>query len=785
MDQVNLSNPAGAGISLITAAGTFTFNSLDVQGSGSFGVNIQSSGGTFTFTDLAIAGGSDDAFRVNGGSPTVDVNVSAGGISNVAAFKRVLVIQSTTGGTVTFNGGSITDAGGSGIDIFSAAGAITVNTPVTIDNPSGSGVDIIGGTAPVTFADVTMPPPALAMAAAGAPVFQPVQDPVLARLGGPTGGVAIDNPTGTITFGTLDITTGNVPALAISGAGTVRVTDPSSRLESLLSSAIDVFSVDLEMTFASVISSSFSSVGIRLNGTTGDLTMSGGSITSTLGSSIRITGGSTNMSYAGSITSTRSSDVVFVQNTTGGTMTFSGPITELCDTCSVSVNAGINLLNNTGATINFSGDLTLGTGPNTGFSATGGGTVNVTGTNTVSTTIGIGINIQNTDIGGSGFTFQSVSVSGATNGIVLNNTGSGDFAVTGTGAAGSGGSILNTTGRGIDISGGGGTFTFTSLDINNSTTAGISLNSTSGTFTLQNSNVTNSGNFADAGVQLIDHVGSATISNSTVDGSTQNNVNVQNDVGPLALTITGSTFSNSSSKGGIGVDIQTGTNASVTATVTGTTFDTNSLGLSGFSTASSTLALTVQGGNSFTSNGDGISLDNSGGGTLTFQVMGNGFTGNSFNAVDLRSTSSGLMSGSITGNTISGGPLFSTGIDMFFNGGADAIVRTSGNNINGGSFGVQALLGSSLSDNSKLDLTVETEIISLNLSSIDPGINVTGDQLTTLCTNIRSNTITVGDSESIHLHQEGSSTVSVEGLNGGMGMVSLASPPTWRISSSR
>ena len=439
VDQVNISNPAGAGIDLIIAAGTFTFNSLDVQGSGSFGVNIQSSGGTFTFTDLAIAGGSDDAFRVNGGSPTVDVNVSAAGISNVAAFKRVLVIQSTTGGTVTFNGGSITDTGGSGIDIFSAAGAITVNTPVTIDDPAGSGVDIISGTALVTFADldVTIPPPALAMAVARAAVFQPVQDPVPARLGGPTGGVAIDNPTGTITFGTLHISTGNEPALAISGAGTVRVTDPSSTLAASLSSAIDVFSVDLDMTFASVSSSSFSSVGIRLNGTTGDLTMSGGSITSTNGSSIRISGGSTNMSYAGSITSTRSSDVVVVQNTTG-TMTFSGPITESCDTCSVSVNAGINLNNNPGATINFSGGLTLSTGPNTGFSATGGGTVNVTGTNTASTTIGIVINIQNTDIGGSGFTFESVSVSGAPNGVVLTNTGSGDFAVTGNRCGGLG-----------------------------------------------------------------------------------------------------------------------------------------------------------------------------------------------------------------------------------------------------------------------------------------------------------------------------------------------------------
>ena len=66
-------------------------------------------------------------------------------------------------------------------------------------------------------------------------------------------------------------------------------------------------------------------------------------------------------------------------------------------------------------------------------------------------------------------------------------------------------------------------------------------------------------------------------------------------------------------------------------------------------------------------------------------------------------------------------------------------------------------------------LALPVEIISLNPSSLTPGINVTANQLTTLCTNIRSNEITMAP-ESIHLHQEGSSTVSVEELNADRGV---------------
>src|SRR5207248_500707 len=112
-------------------------------------------------------------------------------------------------------------------------------------------------------------------------------------------------------------------------------------------------------------------------------------------------------------------------------------------------------------TINFSGGITANTGTNPAFSATGGGTVNVNDAgpvvNTLTTTTGTALNVANTTIGSTGLKFQSISANGATNGIVLNNTGT-TAGLTVTGNAGTcistastctGGTIQNTSGHGV------------------------------------------------------------------------------------------------------------------------------------------------------------------------------------------------------------------------------------------------------------------------------------------------------------------------------------------------
>src|SRR5262249_21039850 len=118
---------------------------------------------------------------------------------------------------------------------------------------------------------------------------------------------------------------------------------------------------------------------------------------------------------------------------------FSGAIS---DTGS-GTGTGVFLNSNTGATINFSGALTLSTGSNAGFTATGGGTVTATDTtSTIITTTGTALNVANTTIGAAGIKFRSISANGAVNGIVLNNTGSsGGLSVLGNTSGNCGGSI--------------------------------------------------------------------------------------------------------------------------------------------------------------------------------------------------------------------------------------------------------------------------------------------------------------------------------------------------------
>ncbi|MCF6264211.1 MAG: cadherin-like domain-containing protein [Xanthomonadales bacterium] len=113
---------------------------------------------------------------------------------------------------------------------------------------------------------------------------------------------------------------------------------------------------------------------------------------------------------------------------------------------------GINLSNNTGSVINFDSNLVINNTTGTGFNAIGGGTINVTGTgNSIVTTTAIAVNIDNTNIGTSNVTFQSISSNGGNTGINLNAVGgTGSFNVTGTGTTnGSGGTIQNKASNGI------------------------------------------------------------------------------------------------------------------------------------------------------------------------------------------------------------------------------------------------------------------------------------------------------------------------------------------------
>ena len=147
---------------------------------------------------------------------------------------------------------------------------------------------------------------------------------------------------------------------------------------------------------------------------------------------------------------------ISIANSGGGTINFNNPTI----TIGATSGNGISLTGaNTGGTMNFtpaaggSGiDITTTTG--VAFNSTGGGTINVTGSdNTLSSTTGSALNIGTTatTIGGSGITFQSVSANGAINGVNLTSISGGAITLNGGSITGGAGSAFNVNGGNNNI----------------------------------------------------------------------------------------------------------------------------------------------------------------------------------------------------------------------------------------------------------------------------------------------------------------------------------------------
>lgn len=199
------------------------------------------------------------------------------------------------------------------------------------------------------------------------------------------------------------------------------------------------------------VSISGGSAGLQLTSMGGAFSMVGGTIGGlSAGPGVQLNGGTGNVTIGASIT-TAAGRSVDITGRTAGTVTFTGPI--------VNTGAGIALANNAGSSVGFTGGLSLVTGVNDGFAATGGGSViatqdNVSVVNTIATSSGTALLVSNAEIGAAGLTFRQISAgtssysTGA--GIVLENTGlgaqHGGLTVVGTGVAQSGGVVRRKAG---------------------------------------------------------------------------------------------------------------------------------------------------------------------------------------------------------------------------------------------------------------------------------------------------------------------------------------------------
>ena len=306
--------------------------------------------------------------------------------------------------------------------------------------------------------------------------------------------------------------------------------------------------------------------------------------------------------------------------------------------------------------------LNLSTGSATGLNDPAGAITGVT-VSEVSSTTTTGTAVNLTNAGGT-LSFTSISANGAANGIVLNTT-TGSFTVTGTGGTGTGGTIQNSTGPGISLTS-ASAVSLAFMNIQNGADDGIRGSTVTG-LSLNGVQVTSNGNAAgEAGIDLTNLFGTATWSGITVSGSAEDNVVIRNSSGTLnGLTVTGSTFSNNSAIGNDGFLMEASGTASMTASVTGSTFTAHRGDHFQAAAANSGVLDVVFSGNTLsgghpTALGQGITINAATGvpgysGTVDYNIDNNTINGSILSAITTNlgtSASTANMRGTISGNTI-------------------------------------------------------------------------------------------------------------------------------------
>ena len=564
--------------------------------------------------------------------------------------------------------------------------------------------------------------------------------------GSGTGAVSLVNTTGTTNLGdgvgtdlSLTTTSGSTAAFVLNNGSAVTMSAAGTNTVSATGgAAVDVLNTTaITLNFDSVSSTGSTGTGISLNTIgSGTFVADGGTISGAALASFDLHGGSGTVSYAGALGNGAGTNAIEITGRNGGTVTLSGNITDTNDSggslliggAGANINIGgiVNLTGGTkqfntgtttavdisgseGMTVNFTGGgLDIDTTSGKGFSALNSGTVTVTGTgNTIASTTGIALDVQNTDIGAGGLVFQSIASNGASTGINLNTTGTiAGLTVTGTGGTtnnNSGGTIANSTGHAINLT----STSHVNLAYMNITDGGgdgihgISVNN----FTINRSNITNVGtDTSDDGIQLGEATGSTVvgvtgavnITNTVISGASHNGVHIRNTSGNISyLSVSGSEFKNLDDTTGANAFLfeASGTSTITKAYMTGNSFLDNSpqraLEVQAHDTA--TINDFVVTGNTFINNGIHASFTQDGSANLEFYFVGNGTaaipmhtsTLQAVNVFSSAGSTGGTIVGSVSGNYIGNGTVANgPAVRIFIQGLTDSTLKVDNNVIN-------------------------------------------------------------------------------------------------------
>ncbi len=557
-------------------------------------------------------------------------------------------------------------AGAGGIDIARTAGTLNITdfqNLVIAGNTVGTGIAVTGA----TF-DATPGPPINPVSGGSTAIGQ-------SGNGVSTNGMLLTNVLGDLAFTDLDIYNDAGAGLRVTsngalnaGAGTgfrVVVAAGVSAIDSTGGPAVDIndASVTLPLDFMRSVNSATTGVSLvnafaGVGSTALSVVSAAGAITNAAGTAVAISGGNGNVTLPLPINNV-AGQAVSVSGRTINNVTFAGAITDS--------GSGISLSGNTGARIVFAGGISASTGVNPAFSATGGGTVEVIGINTLATTTATALNVANTTIGSLDLNFRSISSNGgASNGITINNTGnSGRLIVTGTGTAASGGTIQNKA-IGISLT---NTLnpSLSWMQLNNFSDYAIRGSTVNG-LTLANSvinGVNGDNTVADEGSVRFDQLtGVASVTSTSISGGLEDNFKLVNSSGSLnRLTFSNVAIgANSTLDGNDGITLEAAGSAVVNVTVENSTFTSargDLLQYNHIGTANGDLVLS---NNSFSNNhpgiatgGGGLSLFASGlaGSAVTMSISGNSFRDAIGAAVLIvKSTGAGTLNGTFANNSI-------------------------------------------------------------------------------------------------------------------------------------
>jgi hypothetical protein len=577
-------------------------------------------------------------------------------------------------------------------------------------------------------------------------------------------------------------------------------------------------------------------ISFDLHDGSGDITYPG-NLNNGAGQTAEITGrdgGSVTLSGLVADTSDAGGGIV-VSGNNGGSTTFSNPSKTINTTTSAGagnpVNNAVVMSGSDGHTLTFSGGgLDIDTTIGNGFDATTSGTLIVSGAgNTIATTTGRALRVQDTDVGsGSPLTFQSIASNGAATGILLSNTGSNpSLTVSGTGgtctnadtSGCSGGEIRNSAGAdstGATPDGTGIVLnntvapSFTRMHIHDHSNYGIRGTGVNG-FTLANSVINGTNGTSDvtndssvyfnnaAGTAL---VGSASVTNTHIQGGLEDNFRVSQTSGTLnRLTFDVVTIgANSTNLGNDGISIEGVGTSTMNVTVQNSSF-TSSRG--------DLFQMTADGSgggdldfisNTLTNNhpligtgGGGVSLfGGAAGGTFDINMSGtNTFRDAVGHAILLvKSQGGGSMTGTIDGITVgqdtlgdNSGSLEGNAIKLQHAGGGGTasvdITNSTFREFN--NFGIELQSGAGIASSGTLSTNVTGNTVT------DPGSNplvsgfqgvalnsgVTPGDTFTSCLHLRSNAVVGAGSpdlpaDDIRVRARQSTTVTLPGYAGGL-----------------